>query len=92
MGHKAIDCNSRREQQQRFDSQIVSNYFKKPGHYKAENQNVGNSTQRNDMASDTTDIALSAIISHESFKNIWIGDSFDQTTISEMITVGYEAL
>jgi hypothetical protein len=35
---------------------------------------LGNSNQRNDMASDTTDIALSAINSHESFKNIFIDD------------------
>jgi hypothetical protein len=50
------------------------------------------------VATATTDIFLSAINSHESFKNLWIEDSgafchycnsdeglFDQVTISEMI-------
>jgi hypothetical protein len=53
------------------------------------------------MASATTDTVLTAINSHESFKNIWTIDSgaschycnsdedlFDQTTIFEMIIVG----
>jgi hypothetical protein len=53
------------------------------------------------VAIATTNTVLSAINSHEPFKNIWIGDSrascnycnsdeglFDQTTISKMINIG----
>jgi hypothetical protein len=61
---------------------VICNYRKKPGHYKAEcfkslrkNQNLGKSNQRNGVKSATTDIVLSAINSHKSFKNIWISDS-----------------
>jgi hypothetical protein len=108
MGHKATDCKASCEQQPRVDNQVICNYCKKPGHYKADcfkllrkNQNLGNINKRDGMASVTTDIVLSTINSHESFKNIWIaydGASchycnsdeglFDQKTISETITVG----
>jgi hypothetical protein len=82
MGHKATDCKTRREKQPWVDTQVICNYCNNPGHYKAhcfkllrKNQILGNSNQRNVMASTTTDIVLSTNNSHESFKNIWIGDS-----------------
>jgi hypothetical protein len=82
MGYKATICKARREQQQSVLTQVISNYCKKPKHYKDDcfkllrkNQNLGTSNQRNGMASDTTDVVLSDINSHECFKNIWIDDS-----------------
>jgi hypothetical protein len=109
MGHKTKYCKARRDYQHRLETQVICNYCKKPGHYDSEcfkllrkNQNLGSYKQRNEVASDTRGIVFSAINSHESFKNIWIGDSgaschycksdkgmFDQTTISEMIRVGH---
>jgi RNase P subunit RPR2 len=82
MGHKAIDCEARCDQQQRVETQVICNNCKKPGNYKAEyskllkkSQTLGNSNQRNGMARATTDIGLDAVKLHASFKNIWIGDS-----------------
>jgi hypothetical protein len=92
----------------RVETQVIYKYWKKPGHYKADcfkllrkNQHSGKSIQRNGVASPTTDIVLSAINSHESFKNTSIDESgaschycnsheglFEQAIISEMNAVG----
>jgi predicted RNA-binding protein with PIN domain len=86
---------------------MICNYCKKPGNFKADcfklmmkNENLGNISQRNGMASARKDF-LSTISSYESFKIICIGGIgischycnsnegiFDRETISEMITVG----
>jgi hypothetical protein len=107
-GHKATDCKARRELQPSVEAQVICNYCKKSGYYKPDcfkllrkNQNLGNSNHRNGMECATTDIVLSAINSHEYFKNIWNGDSgaschycntyeglLDQTLFSEMVTLG----
>jgi hypothetical protein len=82
MCHKVTDCKARGKQNQRVETQVICNYCKKPGHYKADcfkylrkNQNLGDSNQRNAVVISMKDIVWSAINSHESFKNIWIGDS-----------------
>jgi hypothetical protein len=82
MDHMATDHKVRRDQQPRVETQVVCNYCKKPGNYKADcfkflkkNQNLGIRNQRNCVASATTDIVLNAFNSLESFKNICIGDS-----------------
>jgi hypothetical protein len=108
MGHKATDCKARRDQQQRIETKVICNFCKNPGNHKAENfnlmrknQNLGNTIQRNGVESATIDIVFRPIKSHDSFKNIWIGESgsschyfksdegmLDKVKNSKMITFG----
>jgi hypothetical protein len=67
MGHKATDCEDGRDQQQKIETQVICNYCKKPGYYKADcfkllrkNQNLRKTNIRNCVANNTTDIVLSA--------------------------------